>query len=166
MNQDRKKGPRFKAVRNVIIALMSISGCIKAATVTQSLFLNRGVFVTVDTVSLPALAWNHSSTFSTRNQDILLAPGDSLILTLTNTDTANHIFSVNGSQIHLNPGQTGTFPLHFPDIGVYIYQDAAAYPANAYLGAAGMIVVDGYADRRFYWNVREVERCRSINRGS
>lgn len=132
-------------------------------TVHKTLYMNRGTILTVDSISLPALAWNADTVFSPRSPDILLYPGDSLVLTVTNNDTTSHQFILH-SQIWTIPvGQTRIIPFFFPNEGVFPYVDGQSFPTNILMGACGMVVVDGICDGRFYWNIRELEKAKIID---
>lgn len=145
-------------IKLLILLMWLLLGNLWAATITDTLHLNRGTFVTVDTVSLPSLAFNRNTTYASRNALIRLRPGDTLNLTFINNDTAFHGLQVTSfltTPLFANPGDTVNGTYIFPNQGVFIYRDASNFPGNAYLGAAGMIVVDEVFDGEFFWNIRE-----------
>ena len=131
-----------------------------AATVNQTLYINRGTFVTVNSMStFPYFAYNNSSSFDSRNEVINVATSDMLVIKVINNDTVVHGFNVKGYtgvNATINPGDSIIDTLTFTNERIYIYYDNYQYPKNRYMGAAGMICVNNSTtDKKFWWNVKE-----------
>jgi hypothetical protein len=131
-----------------------------AATVNQTLYINRGTFVTVNsTASFPYFAYNGTSSFEARNTVINVATSDMLVIKVINNDTVIHGFDVKGYagvSALINPGDSILDTLTFTSERVYIYYDSYQYPKYRYMGAAGMICVNNSTtDKKFWWNIKE-----------
>lgn len=137
-----------------------------ATTVTKTLYLNRGDFVAVDTTTFPAVAFNETATYDITNARIELQVGDTLELTVINTDSLQHDFSIKGSSfagLALPANGTANATIPFPDAGIFIYFDNTSFPKYVYLGAASMItVVDQQPDQQYFWDFHEFERDRNF----
>jgi FtsP/CotA-like multicopper oxidase with cupredoxin domain len=147
-------------MKKKFILLLSLVPLISySATVSETLFLNAGMFITVDTLSAPYIAFNRTNVFDARNAVISLAAGDDLDATVINTDTLPHGFAVRGlyAGTVIPAGDTLVVTINFPAQGVFIYYDHLDFPKNTYLGAAGMICAESpnSATGKFYWNFRE-----------
>lgn len=130
-----------------------------SATVSQTLFINRGLFTTVSGTNFPFYAFNDSPSYNSLNTVIQLSTSDTLQLTVINNDTVVHGFdikSTTGNSNTLNPGDTITVNINFPQQGVFIYYDNYAYPQNRYMGLSGMICVSNNTNaKRYFWNIKE-----------
>ena len=131
-----------------------------AATVNQTLYINKGTFVTVSsTASFPYFAFNASPSFNARNAVINVTTSDLLIVKVINNDTAVHGFDVKGYtgvNAVINPGDSIIDTLSFGSERIFIYYDPYQYPKYRYMGAAGMICVsNSTTDKKFWWNVKE-----------
>src|SRR5688500_13585709 len=82
--------------RNTIATIVAcfLVSKISAAVVPTTLYINRGNFVTVTATSFPSMAFNNSPVYSSLNEVIDIAPGDSLIVTVINNDTVTHGFNI------------------------------------------------------------------------
>lgn len=132
------------------------------AVVVKTVFLNKGGFVAVDTTTFPAYAFNSTATYDAHNATIALLPGDTLAITVVNTDSVPHGFAVKGM-----PGADFLIPalatvsdsFAFPTSGVFIFHDHQGYPDYTYLGAAGIIHVQSSAPEAcYFWNLHEYQR--------
>jgi FtsP/CotA-like multicopper oxidase with cupredoxin domain len=142
--------------------LLLLPFAVNGANISKTLYLNKGGFVAVDTTTFPAYAFNATSTYNSQNETITLQAGDMLVLTVVNTDTVQHGFSVRGmagANFFISALATVTDTIGFPSAGVFIFHDHQNYPDYTYLGAAGMINVEANApDARYFWNLHEFER--------
>src|SRR6266404_4975240 len=92
----------------------------------DTLYINRGQFVTIKNTSFPALAFNHSKTFERSSATITLHVGDTLSLAISNNDTTNHLFRIQGEgpfDFGLLPGETRIYPIIAQQSGVLLYYD-------------------------------------------
>ena len=126
--------------------------------VTQTLYINRGNFVTIKKTTFPALAVNTTPVYEAHNAMILAIPGQALDLTIVNNDSVLHGFSVTGfpsQSVTIKPGANALVHLTIDKEGIYLYYDSAQYPSFLYLGASGMIVASRSTQRSFFWNIKE-----------
>jgi len=130
-----------------------------ASIVNKTLYINRGLFTTVDNTTFPALAFNVSNGFVPQNAVIKITTNDSLIVKVINNDSLVHGFNVkyvSGVNHLINPADSIVDTLYFSAQGVFIYYDNYLYPKNSYLGLAGMItVINSITDKKYYWNIKE-----------
>lgn len=126
---------------------------------TDTLHLNRGLFVSQTSDTIPALAFNSAPVYDSRNTLLLTDPSSTLELVVINNDTTSHGFAVEGITAGnvIAPGASLTLSLSVP-AGVFRYWDDYLYPANAALGAAGMIVSGVTGDGAFFWNIQAFEQ--------
>ncbi len=138
--------------------LISSSSCF-AATIYDTLFINKGLITTVDTNYFAYYAFNNTSVFETTNHKVEIGIGDSLYLTVINTDSLNHGFDITnttGYNALILPNDTVTIPTKFNQLGNYIFYDDLNYPNYRYLGLGGMITVDNFNNgNRFHWNIKD-----------
>lgn len=146
-----------------LLLLLSISGFLfskstVAAVVYDTIYLNTGDFVAVDESEFPYFSFNSSPDFVVKNKRIVLGIGDSLYLTVFNSDIIDHEFYINSSEGYgatVNAGDQITIPCKFTALGVHAYYDITDFPRFLHMGAGGMIVVDDFAAAQFYWNIKE-----------
>jgi FtsP/CotA-like multicopper oxidase with cupredoxin domain len=142
---------------NVIAIIFAVS-C--SFAVTQTLYINRGTFVTIKGSSFPALAVNASPAYNANNAVIHAFPGQPLDLTVINNDSIPHGFSVTeftSQSVVIKAGAQADLHLSIIKEGIYFYYDSTNYPSTAYLGVAGMIVSSSSNLSSFFWNIREFE---------
>lgn len=132
---------------------------LKANKVYTNLYINRGTLTTVKGTGLPFLAYNSTAVFDANNAVVACVMSDTLVLTVTNNDTALHGFkikSVAGASYTINPTASISCTLTPLQRRVYAYYDHLDYPRNTYMGLAGMIVVGGDAgEKQYYWNLKD-----------
>lgn len=141
-----------------LFAVCFVSFGLKAATVFDTLYLNKGLLTTVDANTYTYNAFNNSNVYDTENERLMIGVGDSLYISVINNDLVVHGFDITnttGYSATINPSDTVTIATQFNNEGVFIYYDNQDYPKFRYLGAAGMIVVDDFAGSQFYWNIKE-----------
>jgi hypothetical protein len=129
--------------------------------VHQQLYLNRGIFTTVNNTTFPFLAFNDSANFKVLNKVVNVFVNDTLVFNVHNNDTIPHAFAVRGINSIggvMLPGDSLSDSLTATTEKVFVYYDSLNYPVFRYLGAAGMICFcDPAVSKKFYWNVKEHE---------
>jgi hypothetical protein len=142
----------------VLLLLLNLFPAL-ATKVFQNLYINRGTLITVKSTTLPFLAFNTGTVYNASNAALSCIKGDTLILTVTNKDTALHGFKVKnypGISYTINPASFITCTLITSQCAVYAFYDHIGYPKYTYLGLAGMIAVKEKAnDKAYFWNIKE-----------
>lgn len=142
----------------VVVCCTALSFVVGATTIQQTLYINRGVFTTVQSTTFPALAFNETPLFDALNKVITITTADTLVLTVINNDTVVHGFAVKnypGINGTINPAGVYVDTLVSPAEQLFIYYDNYNAPDYRYLGAAGMICVSNTGAASFYWNIKE-----------
>ena len=149
-----------------ITTLFLIAITSESFAVTQTLYINRGSFVTIKKTSFPALSVNATPVYDAHNAVISATPGQLLDLTIVNNDSVLHGFSIAGfpsQSVTIKPAASALIHLTIDKEGIYLYYDSVQYPSFLYLGAAGMIVASNSTRRSFFWNIREYESSLNEN---
>ena len=131
-----------------------------ATLVEQTVYINRGFMEAVDGSQMPYYAFNSSETFDQANVRIALTAGDSLSLTIVNTDELAHavdVINVGGINGNVAALETVTVTVHFPQAGAYIFYDPTDDQRFRQMGLAGMLIVYevGSTATPFFWNLKE-----------
>lgn len=149
-----------KAIAAVV--LFCLTNHVNASQVNKTLFINRGVFTTVDTIQFPYFAFNGSNVFNSYNEVITLTTADTLVLTVINNDSSKHGFSLQNKPSFsglLNPRDSIKGILNFSSEGISIFFDSYQYPSNRYMGLGGMICVSNHLNaKNFFWNLKEHQK--------
>lgn len=146
----------LKFALTVLIA--GLLNCSWSAVIYDTLYLNKGQLTTIDTNYYAYYAFNDSATFNTTNSKIEIGLGDSLYITVINTDVLAHGFNITnttGYDVIIPAGDSATVATKFDSFGIYIFYDHQDAPKFHYMGAAGMLVVDDFAQSRFHWNIKD-----------
>jgi hypothetical protein len=143
-----------------LVAICFLFGLMaQAAVIRQSLYINRGVFETVNSTYFPYIAFNDSRSFNAVNAIINIKTTDQLILTVINTDSIVHGFEITqygSTKATIAPKDSIIDTLQFNREGLFIFYDSYQYPRFRYLGEAGMICVNNSTtDKKYYWNLKE-----------
>lgn len=126
--------------------------------VNQTLYINRGNFVTVLATTFPSYAFNNNPVYSSLNEVMNISTTDSLKIKIINNDTIMHGFDVqnySGVNQTILPGDSATVTLYFGTESIWIYYDQLNFPDNRYMGLGGMICVSNSTQQKFYWNIKE-----------
>ena len=129
-----------------------------ANTISQNLYINRGVFTTVKQTTFPYLSFNDSANFNSGNKVIVLTTNDTILFTIFNNDSVQHGFAIKNftiSPLTINVGDSATITFFSSEEKIFIYYDNLNFPNNAYLGMAGMICVNNSSNKKYYWNIKE-----------
>lgn len=153
-----------------IVALVVLLGSseLNAATVSDTIYINRGITQVVDTTFMPYLAFNNDAVFNNENKRIFVSVGDVLNLTIINTDTVQHGMNVKnyiGIETYILSSDTATISLTFNSPGAHIYYDPTTSVNFSYLGLAGMIIVTdpNSSASKFYWNMKEHQKSFNVD---
>lgn len=141
-----------------ILTLLFLSSISSFATIVKdTLYINRD---TVNQAShlIHYCSFNDTETFELTNKPLEVNENDTLQVTIINTDSLTHTFTINTilqAGNNIAPFDTVTFQIKFSSKGTYRYYSDVAY--GKYLGAAGNILV-GYANYiHFFWNLFEAK---------
>ncbi len=136
---------------------------LKAATVYQTVYINRGQMMAVDSTYIPYFAFNSTPIFQTENARIIANSNDIIELTIFNTDTIAHGFDIKGytgvsTVIAANSSQLVTFTFTSP--GAHIYFDPSFSEAYSYMGLSGVIAIKNpsVSSTDFFWNMKEHQK--------
>lgn len=132
----------------------------QATLIEDTVYINRGLMMTVDSVYIPYLAFNPSATFEVENKRLFLNANDSIALTIINTDSITHGFDIkyyNGIATTIPAFGSANVQFGFSNAGAHIYYDPTNAEAYRYMGLGGMIVVKDPTTgaQRFFWNMKE-----------
>jgi len=128
-----------------------------ATIVKDTLYINRD---TVNQAShlIHYCSFNDTETFELTNKPLEVNENDTLQVTIINTDSLLHTFTVNSiieTGNTIGSLDTATFQLEFSNNGTYRYYSDVSY--GKLLGASGNILV-GYSNyTRFFWNLFEAK---------
>ena len=141
----------------IIVLLALLSNALWGNQVNKTIHINGGMFTTVSSTQFSYLAYNSTSSFDPRNEQIHLTTDDTLIVKVFNNDSVTHNLSVKGMFVGDNilAGDSLVDTISFVNEGLYIYYDANQYPKYAYLGLSGMISVENSSHESFYWNIKD-----------
>jgi FtsP/CotA-like multicopper oxidase with cupredoxin domain len=136
------------------ISLICFAQSIFANTISDTLFINRGIFTTITASQFDYLAFNNTSLFSNENHRLIVPIGDTLQLTVINNDTIVHGFAIKNTTINfiLGIGISNTISFSNNFASPFIYYDPL--PNHRYLGLAGMVVFTN-SSHNYYWNIKE-----------
>lgn len=131
-----------------------------ASDLNQRVYINRGEMLTVDSLFIPALSYNSTSTFNKQNVFIELLVGDTLHLTLVNTDTVAHQFQIknhNSNVVIVLAQDSAQASFIFSTENAYVFYDPSENERYRYLGLGSAILVKKQASttNRFYWNIKD-----------
>ncbi|HET9136499.1 MAG TPA: multicopper oxidase domain-containing protein [Candidatus Kapabacteria bacterium] len=144
----------LKSILAAVMLLVAVAG--EAA---DTLYINRGTFVTVKHTTFPALAINSSPLYQQNSAVINKTAGTDLELVVINTDTVEHGFALREIKEVIPPGKSVsiTIPSILLEQGIHLFYDYLNYPSNTYLGACGILAVSNPYYRSFFWNIREYQ---------
>ncbi len=131
-----------------------------ANVVSDTIYLNRGTMLAVDSTSIPYFAFNSSSTFDKENERIFLDVGDTMQLLVVNTDSLAHGFDIkyySGINTAIPAYDSAHVLFVFQEEGAHIFYDPTQSEAYRYMGAGGMIIcrTPNPDIHRFFWNMKD-----------
>lgn len=142
----------------LLILLITLIKHIYGNIVPQTLYINRGNFITVLATTFPSYAFNNTAIYNAQNQVINISMSDTLLVKVINNDTITHgfnVWNVAGVNQTILPGDSVSVPLYFGTESIWVYYDQLNYPNNRYMGLGGMICVSNSPLQKFYWNIKE-----------
>jgi len=153
---------KFIKQLGVLVLILQLTQVSFANLVSQTIVLNKGQLLTVDSILVPYYAFNADTVFSQSNERLILEVGDTLSLSvLNNSSTAQQFiladFSISRS---IAGGATEQITVVGQKAGVFIYSAGKSGNQIDSWGASGMLVVFDKKDAgkaKFYWNLKEFE---------
>ncbi len=139
----------------LIFILFLLNSVANAATVFDTLYINRGVLTVVDE-NIELCVFNDSTNFKTENVIIEVSSGDNLQLHIINNDLLDHTFTVDGlieTGNVIPAGGNNDFTLNFPLEGAYRFYSNQPY--GRLLGASSIIMYGYDTYPKYYWNMFE-----------
>ena len=135
----------------------------QATTVVDTVYINSGSMMAVDSTFMPYFSFNSSSVFDRENKRLILSTGDTMMLTVINTDSISHGFDIKHySNVEtVIPGlNTVEITFSFDSPGAYIYYDYTNAESYRYMGLAGMIIAEniGSTATSFFWNIKDHQK--------
>ncbi|MFT5777315.1 MAG: FtsP/CotA-like multicopper oxidase with cupredoxin domain [Crocinitomicaceae bacterium] len=154
--------------RNLIgIALFALGSLCSfqsnANIIEDTVYINRGMMMAVDSTYIPYYAFNPTSVFDKENARLFLDIGDTMELTVINTDSLTHGFDIKeyaNIDTLIAPYDTAIISFNYQTEGAHIYYDHSFAEGYRYMGLGGMIIAKNPASSasRFYWNLKEHEK--------
>ena len=144
-----------------LIALTSVfTHSAQANVISDTIYLNRGTMIAVDSTDIPYFAFNDTPTFNKTNKRLFLGVNDTMQLLVVNTDSIAHGFNIKyytGIDTLIAAYDSALVSFQFQEETTSIFYDHAASEAFRYMGAAGMIVCTDNNPNvsRFYWNIKD-----------
>jgi hypothetical protein len=136
---------------SLLFSVLNLS--INANTVYDTLYIQRAVHM-IGPYATHFCTFSSSETFDIKNKNFTLSTDDLLHLTIINSDTVMHTFTINDifeSNNILPPADTLTVELQFSNPGTYAYY--SDFPYGKGLGASGIISVGWAHHQNFFWNL-------------
>lgn len=136
--------------------------CSYANLISQTIVLNKGELLTVDSVLVPYYAFNKDTVFSQSNSRLLIEVGDTLSLSVFNNTSTSQQFEIEDFAVKRNVAASSTehFTVVGNKAGVFVYSAGKSGNQIDAWGASGMFVIAAKKDAgkaKFYWNVKEFE---------
>jgi len=144
-----------------LLLFLSILSTQLFSAIEARLYINTGLYTAIDGSQFEFAAFNPTPVFSPINVQLNIVFGDTLILTLLNTDSVQrgfHIEDLNVS-IVVSAGDSSVLSISAPPTKAsYIYYDHLDFPRNTALGLAGVLAVGFENLSTFYWNLKEFQK--------
>ncbi|MDG1260855.1 MAG: multicopper oxidase domain-containing protein [Flavobacteriales bacterium] len=139
-----------------LLILLSCSSW--AFCLDQTVYINKGE-TTVGTSSISFCAFNSSEELNPYNTVLNLPIEETLQLTVVNTDSLVHTFTIDGvieTDNEIAGGEEVTFELTFPNEGTFHYYSDVSY--GKLIGANGIVLVGMNNNPAFYWNLFDLNK--------
>jgi FtsP/CotA-like multicopper oxidase with cupredoxin domain len=142
-----------------LLILILLIFSINAYSLNDTLYIRAGIFVTVNSDTLPAKVFTKIQTgIQTLPGPVLYAmPGESVNLVVRNMDNISHAFKINIPGWSFNqtilPGQSSVYNFTAPQTGMYLYSDPLNFPSNQSTGLFGAFIVgdNNSYTKEFIW---------------
>lgn len=135
----------------MILVVLLCSTWLQAMETT--LYINAGT-ITYNQGEVGWCVFNESPELEATNARVVVSSNDVLFLSVVNTTTFQHTFTIDGlleADNTIDPGATLTFELQFSTSGVYRYYSNV--PMGEFAGASGIISVTDSENDQYYWNL-------------
>jgi FtsP/CotA-like multicopper oxidase with cupredoxin domain len=140
----------------LLIGLSCIHCFANASNLT--LYINKGS-LTIGTSFISACAFNADENLNTKSEIIELDVNEVINITVINTDSLEHSFTIDGfidSNNAIAPFQTEVFYVSFPNPGTFRYYSDKSYGAN--IGASGIFLIGFPNESHFFWNLFDLNK--------
>lgn len=144
-------------MKNLLLSLLLFANSLICFSLQDTLYINKDT-ITIYGASTSLCSFNYSSNFDVHNEHIQLLIQDSLEVTIFNSDSLEHTFTIDGvinTNNLISPNSSKTFKIKFSSTGTYRYYSDKTY--GEIIGASGIINVVDRLDIHYYWNLFEVE---------
>lgn len=134
-----------------------------ALALDLTIYLNKGE-VTLQDETISVAAFNTSATLDSKNTIIPLSINEELNITVVNTDTLEHTFTVDGiveSNNIIPPQSEMEFSVSFSEAGTYRYYSDQSY--GKLIGASGVIHVGLSELPVFSWNLFDLNKAHTFD---
>ena len=144
----------------VVSYVLTYSNRSYAQSTSQTVHINRGDQLLIDSNKVESIAFNGNSTYSSSNKVISVHSGDSLFLTVINNDSFQHNITIDtlAYSRNISSFSTVTDTIMTNVFGVYPYYDSISN--NRYLGNCGILNIlksQTIGKSHFYWNLHEID---------
>ncbi len=137
--------------------LLACSSMASVWALDITLYINSGS-ITYAQGTAGWCAFNLSSELETGSARVTLGVNEPLAITIVNTTSNQHTFTIDGlleDNNVIQPGEAVDFQLQFDEAGVYRYYSDV--PMGAYAGASGIIAVSDTEHTQFFWNLFDLD---------
>jgi FtsP/CotA-like multicopper oxidase with cupredoxin domain len=130
-----------------------------AKTISQDIFINVGLFTTVNKTTFPMWNYNTSDQFKPQSLRLKILIGDTLIITIHNNDNIVHAHQIKGKKniLTLLPNATTSDTIIGRKEEILAFYDPLNFPTNKSMGLSGMISIEKANNKSFYWNLQEFQ---------
>lgn len=150
-------------ISSVLLSLFLLGGSLIAKVQRDTLYLNRGSEWESGT-AIPVLYFNHTAQFDTTLAHVNLYLGDSLLLTLVNTDQISHRLVLESSgEIVLTAGKSRTIQFTAKEMRCFRLYGQSDY--SRLMGLNTFILVRPQAGKQFVWQLHGTDSDLNRNIG-
>lgn len=138
----------------ILLLILLLSGTTYANI--DTLYINSGFQMMVDSTLVPSIKLNETAVFSPKNFVFKLDVNQEKNYCIINTDSVTHeLYFKNNTSTLILANDTVEHTLSYNSSGLYIYEDMENYPLYAHLGLSGMVYVGSEFNYSYYWNLKE-----------
>lgn len=155
----------------LVCILLGMGHLVYGVQKQAELHINAGKAQYMDSIHIPALSYNSSSTFSQKSMVVFLEIDDTITFQVTNNTIKEHgiQFHSSSKDVLVKPGATSSITLNFKKPGVFEGVDHSSVEAQ-YMGLKMLVIVSpSKAEyvKTFVWCLRDFERdlCKKVDAG-